>query len=286
MKISEYFRDRIAAYTFWCFCLIITIIFLRAFGVQLQAILVVTVIDIMAVTFHEIWNLSRKKGFYDRLEKAVMELDKKYLLPEMLSDPRFYEGRIICDTLYQSDKSMTENVNAYRQQSSDFREYIEMWVHEAKIPIAALRLMNHNSPAGEREKMNAQLKRIDDCIENVLFYARSENAEKDYIIKEVQLKKLFSNVAVKNREAIQLLGGEIRAHDLESRVLTDGKWLEFILGQLMANSIKYVSKDRQLTICVYAEENNKETRLHFRDNGIGIPEADLHYLFKRNLSII
>lgn len=284
MRILDYLRDRVLAYIFWCICLIVTIIFLRAFKVQIQAILVVTVIDIMAVTFHEIWNLSRKKRFYDCLEESVTGLDKKYLLSEMLPEPGFYEGRIIYDALYQGDKSMTENVNEYRQQTSDFREYIEMWVHEAKIPVSAVRLMNHNSPGGTQDKMNVQLKRIDDCIDNVLFYARSESAEKDYIINESSLKKIFSNVAVRNREALQLIGGEIQAGDLDVRVLTDSKWLEFILGQLMANSIKYAPKDRPLTICVYAEENDKETILHFRDNGIGIPETDLPYIFEKSFT--
>ena len=284
MRILDYLRDRVLAYIFWCICLIVTIIFLRAFKVHVQAILVVAVIDIMAVTFHEVWNLGRKKKFYACMEESVTGLDKKYLLPEMLPEPRFYEGRLMCDALYQSDKSMTETVNEYRQQTVDFREYIEMWVHEAKIPISAIKLMNHNSPGGTQDKMNVQLKRMDDCIDNVLFYARSESAEKDYIIKESSLKKIFSNVAVRNREALQLIGGGIQAGDLDIRVLTDSKWLEFILGQLMANSIKYASKDRPLTICIYAEENDKETILHFRDNGIGIPEADLPYIFEKSFT--
>lgn len=284
MTLSNYLKDRLIAYVIWAICYALTIIFLLAFKASGQLIPVVTVIDVMAVTFHEIWNLTRKKGFYDRIKTTTEELDKKYLLPEMLKEPGFYEGKLIHDTLYACDKSMAENVNEYKKQASDFREYIETWVHEAKIPVASLHLINHNNPGQVSEKINVQLKRIDDCIDNVLYYARSENAEKDYIIKEVSLKKIFSNVAVRNREALQLIGGSLKASGLDAMVMTDGKWLEFILGQLMSNSMKYASSERPLEISVFSEDSGAGVVLTFRDNGMGIREADLPYIFEKSFT--
>ena len=202
----------------------------------------------------------------------------------MIKEPDFYEGKIVYETLIEFEKSMVENVNHYKKQSSDFREYIEMWVHEAKIPVASIRLLNHNHPGEESEKVNVQLKRIDDCIDNVLYYARSENAEKDYIIKEVSLKKVFSAVAVRNREALGLIDGSLKTSGLQTTVMTDGKWLEFMLGQLMANSIKYASGERPLVIQAYAIENDKSITLHFRDNGIGIPDSDLPSVFEKSFT--
>ena len=255
-----------------------------AFKAGVQLILVVTVIDGLAVIFHEIWNLYRKKGFYDRIRTTTDELDQKYLLPEMLTEPGFYEGKLIYDTLYACDKSMVENVNEYRRQASGFREYIELWVHEAKIPVASLRLISHNNPGPVSEKMNVQLKRVDDCIDNVLYYARSENAQRDYIIKEVSLKKVFSNVAVRNRETLHLVGGGLRTNGLDTMVMTDGKWLEFILGQFMANSVKYASSERPLELFVSAEDLGSSVILHFRDNGIGIMESDIPYVFEKSFT--
>lgn len=284
MTLRNYLKDRRIAYAVLALCEFLTVTFLLAFRAGAQLILVVTAIDMMAVIFHESWNLYRKKGFYDRIRTVTEELDQKYLLPEMLREPGFYEGKLLYDTLCSCDKSMAENVNKYKKQASDFREYIEMWVHEAKIPVAGLRLIHHNYPGQAADKIRVQLRRIDDCIDNVLYYARSENAEKDYIIKEVSIRKIFSHVAVRNREALQLTGGSIQTDGLDCGVLTDGKWLEFILGQLMANSMKYASDTRPLEIRVRAQDSGTETVLTFKDNGIGIRASDLPYIFEKGFT--
>ena len=158
-----------------------------------------------------------------------------------------------------------------------------MWVHEAKLPVASLTLMCHNSEEPD-EKMIAQLKRLDDNIENVLYYARSEASEKDYLIKEVSLKKTFSAVAVKNMDTLQALGFEVKTEGLDISVLTDGKWLEYILGQLMANSIKYATEERGRKLLVTAKENEKAVTLHFYDNGVGISKADIPYVFEKSFT--
>lgn len=283
MTVSGFIKDRVPGLVIRAVALAVIIIFLAAFTVPLQAILAVTIVFVMAATAFELWEYYRKKKFYNRLVKALEELDKKYLISEMLEDPGFLEGDILVDTLVECDKSMAENVAAYRRQNKEFREYIELWVHEAKLPLASMRLMCRRSPEIEN-KMAVQLGRIDDYIENVLYYARSENAERDYVIKETSLKKTFGNVAVKNREALQMIDARLETSGLEINVLTDGKWLEFILGQLMANSVKYRSEERPVVINVYAEESGTAAILRFRDNGIGIPAADLPNVFEKSFT--
>lgn len=283
MTVSGFIKDRVPGLVIRAVALAVIIIFLAAFAVPLQAILAVTIVLVMAATAFELWEYYRKKKFYNRLVKALEELDKKYLISEMLEAPGFLEGDILVDTLVECDKSMAENVAVYRRQNKEFREYIELWVHEAKLPLASMRLMCRQSPEIEN-KMAVQLGRIDDYIENVLYYARSENAERDYVIKETSLKKTFGNVAVKNREALQMIDARLETSGLEINVLTDGKWLEFILGQLMANSVKYRSEERPVVINVYAEESGTAATLRFHDNGIGIPAADLPNVFEKSFT--
>ena len=76
---------------------------------------------------------------------------------------------------------MCEKISEHRSETKDFREYIELWVQEIKLPVASLQLMSHNEG---NSKYTEQLNRIDEYIENVLYYTRSGNAEKDYIIKK------------------------------------------------------------------------------------------------------
>lgn len=283
MKHLDFQKDRISVYGIWLGAGIVVGIFLRAFQVNWQAIGITIGVILIAVVLSELWEYRRKRSFYEKLENNLSELDQKYLIANMISEPDFYEGKILYEALYESNKSMCEQVAEYRRQNQTFKDYIEMWVHEIKLPVSSLLLMCHNNPAlGERFIM--QLHRIDGLIEHVLYYARSENAEKDYIIKEVSLKRVLTDVAVKNRESLQLNQIELQAEGLAIQVLTDGKWLEFMLGQLMANSIKYISHERKPEISVWAEEFPDQTVLHFRDNGIGIPESDLPYIYEKSFT--
>ena len=159
-----------------------------------------------------------------------------------------------------------------------------MWVHEVKLPVASLQLMIHNKSEDIMTKAAEQIRRIDSYTDQVLYYARSENAEKDYLIKEVSLKRAFSNTAIKFREDILQCEAELSAEGLDVNVQTDSKWLEYIFGQLMANSLKYRSPDRTAKISVTAEEKQNETVLRFRDNGIGIHEKDLPYIFDKTFT--
>lgn len=277
MKLTEYLKDRAVSYFIGLTVWIMTAIFLFAFHVRTQAFVIVSVIFLLGAVSSEMWNYLRRKNYYDKLMNDMTRLDKKYLLSEMSDDPDFLDGRILAEVLQETNKSMCDQIAVHRRESSEFREYIELWVHEIKLPVASLQLMCHNDG---NTKYSEQLKRIDDYIEDVLYYARSGNAEKDYIIKSVTLKRVFADIAVRNRAELQERGISLSTDSLDVSVMTDGKWLEFIFGQLMGNSMKYEADE----IKVYAEDMPDKTVLHFRDNGIGIPESDLPNIFEKTFT--
>lgn len=281
MRFKDYIRDRFGAILITLVSWFILMLFFRAFRVRMYISSAATCVLFIAGITRLLWDYFRRKSFYDSIKNSCEGLDKKYLLHEMIEKPDFAEGIIVYDALCEANKSMCENVAEHRRKSEDFREYIELWVHEIKLPVASLLLMSHND--GESgNKYSEQLKRIDDYIENVLYYARSENAEKDYIIKEVSLKRIFGNIAVKNREELLQRNVGISTEGLDRTVMTDAKWLEYILGQLLGNSMKYIAEGREPEIHISAEENGDRTVLHFRDNGIGIPASDLPYIFEKS----
>ena len=228
----------------------------------------------------------RRRPFYDRLQQNLAELDKKYLVPEVVPEPEFYEGRLLYEAACGMEKSMAEEVASYSQHVADFREYIEMWVHEAKLPIAALLLAEHNRETGEAEAAGILelLQRLDECTDQVLYYTRSEVAEQDFLIRGTSLGRCFSAAALKQQASLRAAGVEIRTENLGLSVMTDAKWLEFILGQLLANAVKYRDPDRPARIFVRGEEEERLIRLHVRDNGIGIPDRDLPRIFEKSFT--
>ncbi len=78
-----------------------------------------------------------KKSFYCNLLDTLNKLDEKYLITEIINTPNFIEGKILKNLLEQIDKSMLEHVNKYKYLQEDYKEYIELWIHEIKIPIAS-----------------------------------------------------------------------------------------------------------------------------------------------------
>ncbi|MBR3666347.1 MAG: sensor histidine kinase [Ruminococcus sp.] len=284
MKLREYLKDRLWFFLIAAISLGLMLLFLTAYRVSVQLTATICVIFGLFLIAEETTGFFRKKRFYDDMEGKLDGLDKKYLIHEMLKRPDFLDGQIMYDGFCIANKSMCENVSAYKRTADDFREFIEMWVHEIKLPVASLQLMAHNHSDELGEKFQEQLRRIDGYTDQVLYYARSENAEKDYIIKETPLKRTVANVALKNRESAQLCGASIETEGLDLSVMTDGKWLEFMLGQLMANSLKYTVEGREPVISISAEELPDRVLLHFRDNGTGISEADLPRIFEKSFT--
>ena len=284
MKLSKYLKTNYLIILLFIVIIAIIDLMLISFKTNSQAIIGVSITAIVGFILFIIYDFCRRKKFYDKFLNDLDLLDQKYLITEMLEKPNFYEGQILYDAIYEIDKSMAEKIKEYSLSIADFKEYIEMWIHEVKLPLASLNLIVHNHKELSDKKITEQLKRLDDDIEQVLYYVRSENAEKDYLIKETELNKVISNVAMKNKDI--LLENNINFEvDVENKkVLTDSKWLEFIVNQIVSNSIKYIRNNVEHLIKITSEENNKCIILKIYDNGIGISKSDVPKVFDKTFT--
>lgn len=282
MKLSEYLKDKVYFIIVNLIFISIIILLLLAFKVRFSLIMVVTFLFITENILLLMIDYFRKKNFYTSLIQKLEELDKKYLILEMMSRPSFYEGKILYDTIYETDKSMIENVNEYLSNIEDFKDYIEMWIHEVKIPISSLVLMSHNHKELNNTYIN-EVKKLNDYVDQVLYYVRSNYAENDYIIKENNLDKIIKDVILKNKDELLLNDINIETNIKENKVLTDSKWLEFILNQIINNSIKY-KKDNDSIIKIESFKENDKTILSIYDNGIGINKKDIKNVFKKSFT--
>ncbi|MDD6085832.1 MAG: ATP-binding protein [Oscillospiraceae bacterium] len=280
MKFRDYIKDNAVGISITIFTYFMILFFMYSFRFSKDMILILSIIFFIGFFSRIIWDYFRKKDFYNSLIDNIEQLDKKYLISEIVKEPDFIEGKIIHNILYEMGKSMNENIDIYRKNTEELQEYIELWVHEIKLPVSSLLLMSHNNE--NNSKYDKELHKIDNYIENVLYYSRIESNGKDYIIKPVNIGKIFRKAAVKNRIELLSMNISINTTGLDKIVTTDEKWLEFIFGQLMNNSMKYVSNLRESEIKIFTEENNDSIILHFRDNGIGISASDLPYIFDKS----
>ena len=284
MKLSKYLKTNFLIILLFIVIIAIINLILISFKTNEQAIIGVTITAIIGFILSIIYDFNRRKKFYSKFLNNLELLDKKYLITEMIEKPNFYEGEILYDALYEIDKSMAEEIKNYSLSLVDFKEYIEMWIHEVKLPLASLNLIVHNHKELSDKKIVEQLKRIDDDVEQVLYYVRSENAQKDYLIKETKISKVISNVAMKNKDILLENNINLEVEVGDKKVLTDSKWLEFIVNQIISNSIKYIKKGVEHYIKITAKENEKSIILKIYDNGIGIKKSDIPKVFDKTFT--
>lgn len=281
MKLSRYLKDKLYFKILFITFLSLIILLLVGFKVSLELIIVIISLLVIFAILVLIIEYLKKRSFYNEFVNIVDKLDKKYLVIEMLNSPNFQEGEILYNELFEINKSMLENIKNYEISMNDFKDYIEMWIHEVKIPLSSLILMIHNNKNNISSKMVDQVNRLDNYVDQVLFYVRAENAEKDYLIKKTELNKVINKIALKNKDYILENNICFSVLNCEKKVLTDSKWLEFIIDQIINNSIKYKRDIASSFIKIYTEENNEEIRLIIYDNGIGIDAKDLPRVFDK-----
>lgn len=225
-----------------------------------------------------------KRRFYKGLEDTLNNLDDKYLISEIIKVPSFMEGKILKDLLEQINRSMVENVNRYKYKQEDYKEYIELWIHEIKIPIAASKMIVENNKNEVTKSIDEELDKVENYIEQALYYARSNTVEKDYYVKKVNLKDIVNESIKKNKNVLIHEKISVNVHDLELEVNTDNKWVVFILNQIIQNSIKYKKQDRNLEIEIYAKQGKENVILYIKDNGIGIKKGEITRAFEKGFT--
>ncbi|MCI8996465.1 MAG: HAMP domain-containing histidine kinase [Lachnospiraceae bacterium] len=225
----------------------------------------------------------RKKVYLGTIRASLDALDKKYLLPEMMGYAENQEQRILKEILQELEKSMADHVNYYKNTEQEYKEYIELWIHEVKTPIATGKLMLDNHPSHLGLQLQEELEKIEDYTEQALFYARSSHVEKDYLIRAVSLKTLVTQAVTHNKRSLIAKKVSLTMEGLETTVYTDEKWLAFILNQLISNSIKYSDKEK-LKLSFTGDAGREQICLKIRDNGRGVKSADLDRVFEKGFT--
>lgn len=280
MNIIDFFKERIAFIVINIVILIFTSVLLVALKVDSYAIVFIFIINLVGILIFHFYEFFKKKKYYGEIEKDLYSLDKKYLVSEIVSESDFIEGKIIHNIISEANKSMNDEIAKYKLNIDEYREYIEMWVHEIKTPIATCKLLIENNDTEITRSIGEELERVEDYIEQSLYYTRSNYLEKDYIIKEINLKDSINNVIRKNANTLITKRIKINIYDVDKKVYCDSKWIEFVLHQIISNSIKYMNK-KNSELKIYCEKVNDDIVLSICDNGIGMNEKDVIKAFEK-----
>ena len=157
---------------------------------------------------------------------------------------------------------------------SEMVDYYTIWAHQIKTPIASMRLTLQNEDTALSRQLTNDLFRIEQYVEMVLTFLRLNSESTDYVIREYELDGII-------RQSVKKYAGEFISRRLSlvyepfhMSVLTDEKWLSFVIEQVLSNALKYTPSG---SISITMEPGN---RLCIRDTGIGIAPEDLPRIFE------
>lgn len=281
MKTKEFLKDKVYLIIIFFVTSLILFFMLKTIGVQIEVI-VIALFALSVLLFSAlITEYRRRYKYYKELDYLVSNLDDPYLIYEMFPKTNFMDARIFEEIVRTSNYAMVDNVNLYKLAQEDYKNYIELWVHEIKTPLAASKLIVENQNESLND-LSLELDKVEQYVMQALFYARSNSVAKDYIIKPINLEKSI-------RKVIKELSSEFIRKDIkielsliDNIVYTDSKWFEFMLKQIIINSLQYTKQSGKVILKM--TQKDQAIKLDVIDNGIGILPQDIGRIFEQGFT--
>lgn len=190
-------------------------------------------------------------------------------LPEIkdLSD-KLYEEIII-----KSFQNKTRLISKFDTEINEMTNYYTMWTHQIKTPISAIRLILENDDVKHKRELINELFKIEQYVNSVLSYIRMNSDSTDFVIKKYRLDDILKSSLKKFSSQFISKKLSLDYRETNLTVLTDEKWLSFVIEQILSNAVKYTNSGK---ITVSSEAPNE---LIIKDTGIGISAEDLPRVF-------
>lgn len=279
MKISAYLFDKTGVLVLNVTGFLLLSVFLYFTGSTFDTIVIIFLFWMMILITYIILDYRKQRKKLDEAWSILENLPQKYLLMECIPKPYSEHDRQWHEMMCLASRAMTESVSQATQQQIEYREYVENWVHEIKAPITSIQLICENNKSDITNRILSQLISIEDHVERSLFYARSEHMDRDLFVSEVSLNDIVDSAISKHRFLLIQNDMNINTRNLDLLVQTDKKLLEFIVSQIITNSMEY--KHAQPLLSIVGVEEEDTILLQISDNGIGIPSAELSRVFDK-----
>lgn len=237
----------------------------------LENILYLTALWLFVVLVYGIVDYTKYCERYDLIGHLHKEIcvSLKHLPQAESAQEELYQGLL---RIVHEDKM--EQLSRADQTREDMVEYFTMWAHQIKTPIAGMRLLLQMSEYSEKEELQGELFRIEQYVEMVLVYLRLGAENADLVIQSCDLSKMV-------KRAVKTFAGQfirkklsVRMDGVCGQVVTDEKWIEFVLEQLLSNALKYTEQGGVVI-------SWKNDTLCIADSGIGIASEDLPRIFEK-----
>ena len=256
------------------FCLIFIIIF-SLYHIPVEAVIYPAILCILSGMFL-VWldfrHVRQKYEILTSIQSSADVIMGTFARVESIEDEAY---RQIIRLL--SEEHRVYCIDTERRYS-EMIDYYTVWVHQIKTPIASMRLQLQNEDTAFSRKLSTDLFRIEQYVEMVLTFLRLDSENTDYVIREHDLDTIIRQTI--RKFSGEFIGRKLRLvyEPLNTTVVTDEKWLSFVIEQVLSNALKYTPSGN-ITITLEPEK-----KLCIRDTGIGIAPEDLPRIFENGFT--
>lgn len=287
MKFKDYFLNKITEILGTYFVLFLMLEFLYIIGNTFSVVFMIGVVIAILIMTKYLMDWYRKKKYFEIITERVKDLKEPWLIAELLPVSYTIEDEIYQELLRKVGSSAIEEIHKIEDDQKEYEDYIEQWIHEVKTPITSIHLMLENRISenpGLKRDLNVELSRLENDVELALYYARSEQIYRDYLIQKLNVRKVLLKVVNKNRTVIMNSSVAIDLDcDEALYAYGDEKWLVFMLTQVLLNAIKYKA-EADAKVVMRAKRDNKRIVLNIIDNGKGIKKEELPRIFDKGFT--
>lgn len=244
-------------------------------------------INLVSFSFFMIYMIARYLyylSYYKRMNDIV-ENEREEII-NRIPKPKNNEQLLFNKALYALYNEQNSKIQRMQEQKKEYEEFITSWVHQVKTPISVSRLLiesNSSSPSKDTLfSLEEELDKIENYIEQALYYSKIDDFSKDYLINEVGLEKLVKEAVKKQAKTFINKKINIEFNNTDLLITSDKKWLAFIIDQILSNALKYTPSGGRIKI--YGLVEDKAQKLVIEDNGIGIKTEDIGRVFDKGFT--
>lgn len=271
-RLGSYVRERLGVLLLLVLCAAIFAAVLYLYDLPVEAVGYAGALCLAALA---VWTAVDFVRWNRRIGALENMLGRAALLMDTLPERGGRQEDLYQSLLRELDEGRRQLVSAADARQREMVDYYTMWVHQIKTPIAAMGLLLEDQ---ERDReLRVELFRIEQYVELALSYLRLGGSSTDYLIREYPLEGILRQAA--RKYAPLFIHGKVSLdlRETDLRVLTDEKWLQLVVEQVLSNAVKYAPGGR-ITIFTQGE------RLVIEDNGMGIAPEDLPRIFEKGFT--
>lgn len=278
MLFLRYLKDRLIYIVCLLFAIGVVVLFFYLNNLPTYAAIDIIIWQCIIAIVLFAYDVYKWRKKHIELKRAIDSIEKQLLplpTPTSLIEEDYHKLSECIDnelrnTISKTDKKVAEMV-----------DYYTLWLHQVKVPLSAIDLILQTEGESQaKNQMHSEINRIEHYVEMVLNYLRLESMSSDLLIKPYSIKEIVNDAVRKHKNSFIRKKIAIEIDLEESTVITDRKWLLFVLEQLISNSLKYTNEGK---ISIFMEPSQKNN-LIIKDTGIGIGAEDLPRIWERGFT--